>query len=97
METMDSTTRQMVESRSALGTWEITSIDAGSMEVMVSVLNLGDFAWTTCTDPDCFKAKRRAKVDLLSPAGPDALRPPWSLPVCSIFPKNRAKWLFIIL
>ena len=99
METMDSTTRrifeEMAESRSALGTWGIKSIDAGSIEVMASVLNLGDFAWTNCTDPNCFKdskhQKQRAKVALLSPAGPDALRPPWSLPVCP-FSQNRAKW-----
>ncbi len=91
VEKMDSTTRhifeEMADSRSSLGTWEIKSIRAGPFEVMAFVRNLGNFAWTTCTDPNCGKnpkhKKLRAKVALWSPAGPDALDPPWSLPVCS--------------
>jgi hypothetical protein len=99
VETMDIPTRrifeEMAESRSALGTWEIKSLSAGSIEVIASVPDLGNFAWTTCNDPNCLEnpkhKKQRAKVALLSPAGPDALRPPWNLTVCSSS-QNRTKW-----
>jgi len=98
VERMDSKTRrifeEMAKSRSPLGTWEMRSISAGSVDVMAVVPNLGNFSWTTCSKKPNHQKQKVGIGQLL--VGPDALAPPWSFPVCSTS-QNRNKMAFIIL
>jgi hypothetical protein len=90
VETMGSETRRVFEdirdSRSPFATWEMTSPFAGPLEVMLAIPSLGDFSWTSCTDPNCstdpkYITERLKNADIKE--GDDALAPPWNLEVSS--------------
>ena len=42
--------KEMRKSKSPLATWEMKSLTAGSIEVMTSILNLGNFDWKHCLE-----------------------------------------------
>jgi len=86
-ETMEDDVRhiftEMRDSKSPLATWEMKSLGAGLLEVMVAVPNLGTFSWPFCKASNRHKVsrhrlamKRVAEVVV----GPDAQNPPWNLP-----------------
>ena len=91
VERMDPETRlifeEMRKNRSSLATWEIKSITSGPCEVMTAARDFGNFSWVYCDAPDCLvnvqgskHEKARTDVDEAI-VGPDALNPPWKLPV----------------
>ena len=87
---------EMRKDRSPLALWEIKSITSGPFEVMVAARDFRNFAWVYCRAPDCplnvqvsRPEKSRKDVDKAI-VGPDALNPPWKLPV-SLHSLNRQK------
>jgi hypothetical protein len=95
IETMDPEIRQIYEemgmSRSPLATWEIKSLTSGTHGVMNAIRNLGEFSWAFCDYPDCLKNNQHDAVKKITAKvipGPDALSPPWKLPV-SLHSLNR--------
>ena len=78
---------EMRKDRSPLATWEINSLTSGPFEMMVTARDFKNFAWVYCRAPDCplnvqvsRPEKARKDVDKAK-VGPDALNPPWKLPV----------------
>jgi hypothetical protein len=72
---------------SPLMAYEFKSLSAGPVEVMTAVPDLDEFQWTYCESPEhpCSNPehqKMRNTVEAIV-SGPDALHPPWKLPVCS--------------
>jgi hypothetical protein len=82
VEIMESETRcifdEIRDSRSPFATWEMKSPFAGPLEVMLTVPNLGNFSWTSCTYPeyptDEKHINERKKIEDIK-VGVDALAP----------------------
>jgi hypothetical protein len=94
-DTMERETRlifeELREYLSPLCTWKMKSTCPGPLEVMISVPNLGKFAWMGYIDEACLMTLKDQKEWKVSRTivGPDARDPPWTLKVCS-FSSNRA-------
>ncbi|KIM77402.1 hypothetical protein PILCRDRAFT_12041 [Piloderma croceum F 1598] len=70
------------DSSSPFATWEIKSLFASPLEVMLAVPKLGNFFWTLCTYPkfstDPKHVKELRKIEGTK-VGADALAPPWNV------------------
>lgn len=94
VEKMEPETRQIFETmgkdRLSLATWEMEGLAAAPLEVMNAVRGLGKFTWTYWDALDCSVSKthvkEKEKVKMLN-VGPDALDPPWKLPVRFTLPE----------
>jgi hypothetical protein len=103
VESMENAKRRIFEemrkSKTPLASYEIKSLSAGSVEVMIAVPNLGKFYWTYCdarkchTNPKHEKARSNVKQVVV---GPDAQVTPWTFPVCS-FSLNHETMVLILL
>jgi hypothetical protein len=86
VQSLESKTRRVFmclqEADATLMTWEGKSLSVGSRKVMLSVLSLDEFKWTSCIDPDCqaieSHRRQRQKIQYAEKIfGCDAEDPPW--------------------
>ena len=95
---MDPETRQIFDEMrrkgDSLAIWNIKSPTAGFVDVITAVRDLGKYPWTYCDAPECLEKHDKVVDDVK--VGPDALNPPWKLPV-SLRSPDLQKKLFIIL